>query len=144
MRYLAKDDIPKPIFDIGIHQIKSFNLEGSLLKYPEEILSLNQDALIEYIKEIFEKQGSVFNNASNRTILSLRDENLANLLVFQKVLDRFEINSLIYYKENTNKYYELFVIEEVDVEEFNRIFSCKQFENQDSDLQYLLKIDWED
>ena len=53
MRYLAKDEIPKPIFDIGIHQIKSFNLESSLAKYPEEILSLNKDALIDYIREIF-------------------------------------------------------------------------------------------
>ena len=144
VRFLAKDEIPKPIFDIGIHQIRSFNLESSLAKFPEEILSVNKEALIDYINEIFEKKGEVFRNEDSRTILSLRDENLTKLLVFQKVLDRFEINSLIYYKENTNKYHEIFIIEEADVEEFTRIFACKKLGRENQILNYMLKIDWED
>lgn len=141
---LAKDEIPKPIFDIGISQNKSFDLEETLAKYPEEVLSLKEEPLIDYLREIFEKNGIVFKSESGDSILSLIEVNLSKLIVYQRALDRFEINSLIYFDENSIKNYQLLIIEQMSIDNFRKIIGSVKLGNDDSVLQYWLKLDWED
>lgn len=144
MNNLAKDEAPKPIFDIGIHQIKSFSLETTLAKFPDEILSLNEEALTDYTTDVFEKHGQVFTSHDKRKIILLSNEDSSKLLVVQKILERFEIDSLIYYNENTERSSELFILEQTQVEKFFEIFNCLQDQSADPTLNYILKIDWED
>ncbi len=144
MNSLAKDEIPKPIFDLGISQNKSFDLEETLAKYPEEILSLKEESLIDYLRDIFDQNGIVYKSESGDSILSLIEENLSKLIVYQRALDRFEINSLIYFDENSTKKYQLLIIEQMSIDSFGKVIGSVKLDNDNSILQYYLKLDWED
>ncbi|MHA1155259.1 MAG: LAGLIDADG family homing endonuclease [Candidatus Heimdallarchaeota archaeon] len=141
---MAKDEIPKPIFDLGISRNKSFDLEETLAKYPEEILSLKEEPLIDYLRDIFDQNGIVFKSESGDSILSLIEENLSKLIVYQRALDRFEINSLIYFDENSTKKYQLLIIEQMSIDSFRKNVGSVKLDNDNSTLQYYLKLDWED
>lgn len=144
MNSLAKDEIPKPIFDLGISQNKSFDLEETLAKYPDEIFSLKEEALINYLREIFDKNGIIYKTESGCSILSLIEENLSKLVVYQRALDRFEINSFIYFDEKSTKNHQLLIIEQMSIDSFRKTVGSVKLDNDDSVLQYCLLLDWED
>ncbi len=144
MNSLAKDEIPKPIFDLIISLNKSFDLEETLVKNPDDILSLKEETLIDYLREIFDMNGIVYKSESGDSILSLIEENLSKLVVYQRALDRFEINSSIYFDENSSKKYQLLIIEQMSIDSFRKNVGSVKLDNDNSILQYWLKLDWED
>ena len=139
----VNDHEEKPIFNLGFYSKELIESKRDLQKHPEKVLEWRKEKQRNYLREIIEDNGMVFTQDSENIILSFKDINFNRIEIYQKLLELNDIQSFIYYPDNSDEPTQLFIVGESNIQQFKEKIGF-HYPEANKFYSYWNSLDWED
>lgn len=130
----------KPLFKVKFQSNEKSLVKTELL----ELLTYDDIELRIFIKELFKKQAELFSSRSQKHLIVLEEEDPNKIIIYQSVLEKIEIDSVIIEPNLSNLKYKLLIIQPRSLVHFRDFIGEDLFEVKETVHEYFFKLDWED